>query len=145
MYMSLFSTCGWILRLGVTVALLISIHPALILLAAFALPTVLTSTWRPAVERAVQERVARYSRLAQELRARMEAASAEMHYEEAAGLHELIRTVEEMGERQKMAAADGADTDIFAYHAEPPLVALNLFFYGWAIGRRWAKLRGSGP
>ena len=32
MYMSLFSTCGWILRLGVTVALLMSIHPALALL-----------------------------------------------------------------------------------------------------------------
>ena len=29
MYMSLFSTCGWILRLGVTLVLLISIHPAL--------------------------------------------------------------------------------------------------------------------
>ena len=52
MYMSLFSTCGWILRLVVTVALLVSIHPALVLLALFALPTVLTSTWRPAVERA---------------------------------------------------------------------------------------------
>ena len=34
MYMSLFSTCGWILRLGVTVALLMSIHPALALLTA---------------------------------------------------------------------------------------------------------------
>ena len=33
MYMSLFSTLGWILRLGVTMALLASIHPALILLA----------------------------------------------------------------------------------------------------------------
>ena len=40
MYMSLFSTCSWILRLGVTLALLIAIHPALILLAVFALPTV---------------------------------------------------------------------------------------------------------
>ena len=48
MYMSLFSTCGWILRLGVTVALLMSIHPALALLAVFAVPTVVTSTWRPA-------------------------------------------------------------------------------------------------
>src|SRR5207253_5621517 len=37
MYMSVFSTAGWILRLGVTVALLMSIHPALVLLAAFAL------------------------------------------------------------------------------------------------------------
>ena len=37
MYMSLFNTCGWILRLGVTLALLMSIHPALALLAVFAL------------------------------------------------------------------------------------------------------------
>src|SRR6185437_15456008 len=56
MYMSLFTTCGWILRLVVTVLLLASIHPALALLAAFALPTVLTSTWRPGVERAAEER-----------------------------------------------------------------------------------------
>ena len=41
MYMSVFSTAGWVLRLGVTVALLMSIHPALALLALFALPTVL--------------------------------------------------------------------------------------------------------
>src|ERR1700730_14775147 len=44
MYMSVFSTFGWILRLGVTMALLASIHPALLLLAVFAVPTVLTST-----------------------------------------------------------------------------------------------------
>ena len=67
MYMSLFSTCGWILRLGVTVALLASIHPALVLLAVFALPTVLSYTWRPAVERAVQERAAQANRLARHL------------------------------------------------------------------------------
>src|SRR5882672_7606997 len=67
MYMSLFSTCGWILRLGVTVALLASIHIGLVLLAVFALPTVLTSTWRPAVERAAQERGAQANRLARHL------------------------------------------------------------------------------
>jgi ATP-binding cassette subfamily B protein len=67
MYMSVFSTCGWILRLGITVALLASIHPALVLLAAFALPTVLTSTWRPAVERVAQERAAPHERLARHL------------------------------------------------------------------------------
>src|SRR5438309_7358579 len=67
MYMSLFTTCGWILRLGVTVALLMSIHPALVLLAAFALPTVLTSTWRPGVERAAQERAFPVMRVAQHL------------------------------------------------------------------------------
>jgi len=67
MYMSLFSTLGWILRLGVTMALLASIHPALILLVAFAVPTVLTSTWRPEVERSAQERGAQTSRLARHL------------------------------------------------------------------------------
>ena len=67
MYMSLFSTCGWILRLGVTIGLLASIHIALVLLAVFALPTVLTSTWRPAVERIAQERGAQANRLARHL------------------------------------------------------------------------------
>src|SRR5438105_9566471 len=38
MYMSLFSTLGWILRLAVTLALLASIHPGLLLLALFAVP-----------------------------------------------------------------------------------------------------------
>jgi ATP-binding cassette subfamily B protein len=66
-FMSMFSTCGWILRLGVTAALLISIHPALALLAAFALPTVLTAAWRPGVERAAQERAAPANRLARHL------------------------------------------------------------------------------
>ena len=67
MYMSLFSTCGWILRLGVTVALLMSIHPALTLLTVFALPTVFSSTWRPGVERAAEERGAPDNRLARHL------------------------------------------------------------------------------
>ncbi len=67
MYVSLFSTLGWILRLGVTMALLASIHPALLLLAIFAIPTVLTSTWRPDVERAAQERGAPSHRLSRHL------------------------------------------------------------------------------
>ena len=67
MYMSVFSTCGWILRLAVTVALLVAVHPALALLAVFALPTVLTSTWRPGVERAAEERAASSKRLARHL------------------------------------------------------------------------------
>ena len=67
LYMSLFSTCGWLLRLAVTIGLLVSIHPALALLAAAALPAVLTSTWRPAVERQAQERAAPHTRLARHL------------------------------------------------------------------------------
>ena len=67
MYMSLFTTCGWILRLGVTIALLVSIHPLLALLVLFALPPVLTSTWRPAPERRAYERGAASTRLARHL------------------------------------------------------------------------------
>ncbi|MEY2404912.1 MAG: ATP-binding cassette, subfamily bacterial, partial [Acidimicrobiaceae bacterium] len=67
MYMSVFSTVGWILRLGVTILLLASIHPALVLLAVFALPTVLTSSWRPAVERSAEERGAPAKRLSTHL------------------------------------------------------------------------------
>jgi ATP-binding cassette, subfamily B, bacterial len=67
MYWSLFTTCGWILRLGVTTALLVSIHPILSLLAVFALPTVLVSTWRPAVERTAEERGAAAMRLSRHL------------------------------------------------------------------------------
>ena len=67
MYMSLFSTCGWILRLGVTVGLLVWIHPALALLTLFALPTVATSAWRPGVERVAEERGASANRLARHL------------------------------------------------------------------------------
>ena len=67
MYMSLFTTCAWILRLAITIVLLASIHPVLVLLALFALPTVLTSTWRPAVERSAYERGAQANRLARHL------------------------------------------------------------------------------
>ena len=67
MYMSLFTTCAWILRLVVTVGLLVSIHPALALLLLFALPTVLTSAWRPGVERSAYERGAQANRLARHL------------------------------------------------------------------------------
>ena len=67
MYMSVFATAGWILRLGVTVVLLASIHPALVLLAVFAIPTVLTSTWRPGVERIAQEKGAQSARLGRHL------------------------------------------------------------------------------
>jgi hypothetical protein len=67
MYMAVFSMLGWILRLGVTLALLASIQPVLLLLAVFAVPTVWTSAWRPEVERSAQESGAQASRLARHL------------------------------------------------------------------------------
>lgn len=58
---------------------------------------------------------------------RMEEASLDMRFEEAAALRDLIATVEEQHEKQRIAAAEGDNTDIFAYYAEPPLIAVNLF------------------
>jgi excinuclease ABC subunit C len=76
--------------------------------------------------------------LARELHGRMQRASDNMLFEEAAGLRDLLSTVEEMEQRQKMANASGDDADIFAVHAEPPLVAVNLFHMrrGQIVDRR---------
>ncbi|MGD0668882.1 MAG: excinuclease ABC subunit UvrC [Bryobacteraceae bacterium] len=80
----------------------------------------------------------RHTDLARDLRSRMEAASGEMRFEEAASLRDLLATVEEIEQRQKMAAAKGDDVDIFGCYAEPPLVALNLFHlrHGQIVDRR---------
>jgi len=67
MYMSAFTTGAWILRLVVTIALLMSIHPSLLLLAAAAIPTVIAATWRPGVERIAQEQAVPFNRLARHL------------------------------------------------------------------------------
>ena len=76
--------------------------------------------------------------LARELQDRMRQASENMLFEEAAGLRDLLSTIEEMDQRQKMATASGDDADIFAVHAEPPLVAVNLFHMrrGQIVDRR---------
>src|SRR6266436_2035251 len=80
----------------------------------------------------------RHADLAAGLRGRMQQASEATRFEEAASLRDLLSTVEEMEERQKMAAAKGDDIDIFAAYAEPPLVALNLFHLrnGQIVDRR---------
>jgi len=80
----------------------------------------------------------RHGDLAAQLRARMETASEATRFEEAGSLRDLLATVEELDERQKMAAAKGDDIDIFAVYAEPPLVALNVFHLrnGQIVDRR---------
>ena len=67
LFMSLFSTLGWIVRLVVTLAILVPVSPLLVLLPLFAFPIVVTSTWRPGVERVVEESAAPHDRLAKHL------------------------------------------------------------------------------
>ena len=65
--------------------------------------------------------------LTDELRDRRDRAAEEMRFEEAAGLRDLMVTVAEMEQKQKIAAAEGENIDIFAFYSEAPLVAVNLF------------------
>ena len=76
--------------------------------------------------------------LAKSLEARMTTAAENEHYEQAASYRDLIRTLEDIEERQRIAAAQGDDTDVLAYYAEPPLVAANLFHLraGRVVDRR---------
>ncbi len=80
----------------------------------------------------------RHHDLAAELRARMEEASDAMRFEEAAKLRDLLGTLEELQQRQKMASAENEDADIFGHYAEPPLVAVNVFHLrgGRVVDRR---------
>ena len=92
----------------------------------------------------------RRSDLSRSLEERMQRASDEQRYEEAGGYRDLIRTLTEMEERQKIAAASGDDTDVLAWYAEPPQVAINLFHMrgGRVVDRRdfyWEDLEEFNP
>ena len=65
--------------------------------------------------------------LARSLRARMEQAAGGQEYERAARYRDLISTVEQLQERQRIAAAEGDDADVFGYHYENGMLAVNLF------------------
>src|SRR5215469_7057940 len=81
---------------------------------------------------------------------RMLAAAESEHFEEAAAYRDLLRTLDDIEERQRIAAVQGDDTDVLAYYAEPPLVAANLFHLraGRVVDRRefyWEDLDGFDP
>jgi len=81
---------------------------------------------------------------------RMLAAAEQERFEEAAGYRDLLRTLDDIEERQRIASAQGDDTDVLAYYAEPPLVAANLFHLraGRVVDRRefyWEELEEFDP
>ena len=65
--------------------------------------------------------------LSRSLHTRMEQAAAAEEFERAARYRDLISTVEQLQERQRMAAAEGDDADVFGYHYENGMLAVNLF------------------
>src|SRR5271166_935538 len=65
--------------------------------------------------------------LSRSLHQRMEQAATAQEYERAARYRDLISTVEQLQERQRIAAAEGDDADVFGYHYENGMLAVNLF------------------
>jgi excinuclease ABC subunit C len=83
--------------------------------------------------------------LTRSLEARMEQAAQAQEYERAARYRDLISTVEQLQERQRIAAAEGDDADVFGYHCEKGMLAVNLFHMrgGRVLDRReffWEEL-----
>jgi excinuclease ABC subunit C len=67
------------------------------------------------------------SELEASLTARMEEAAAAEQYEAAARLRDQIVTVHQMHDKQRIATADNEDADVFGFHYESGMLAVNLF------------------
>ena len=69
----------------------------------------------------------RQSDLSKSLRERMARAAESQEFERAAKYRDLISTVEQLHEKQRIAAVEGDDADVFGYHFENRMLAVNLF------------------
>jgi excinuclease ABC subunit C len=83
--------------------------------------------------------------LEQSLTKRMEAAAEAQQFELAARLRDQIVTVHQMQDKQRIATADNEDADVFGYHYENRMLAVNLFHMrgGKIVDRRdffWEEL-----
>ena len=87
----------------------------------------------------------RQTDLVKSLRARMDQAAEGQEYERAAKYRDLISTVDQLQEKQRLASAEGDDADVFGYHYENGMLAVNLFHMrgGRMLDRReffWEEL-----
>src|ERR1700757_1945955 len=80
----------------------------------------------------------RQTDLVRSLRERMAEAAAAEEFERAAKYRDLISTVEQLQEKQRMASVEGDDADVFGYHYENGMLAVNLFHMrgGRVVDRR---------
>ena len=65
--------------------------------------------------------------LVRSLRGRMEQAAADQRFEQAAKYRDLISTVDQLQEKQRIASTESDDADVFGYHYENGMLAINLF------------------
>jgi excinuclease ABC subunit C len=80
----------------------------------------------------------RQTDLVRSLRKRMDETASTQEYERAAKYRDLISTVEQLQEKQRMAGVEGDDADVFGYHYENGMLAVNLFHMrgGKVVDRR---------
>src|SRR5207245_4450530 len=83
--------------------------------------------------------------LSRSLRERMAKAAESQEYERAAKYRDLIVTVEQLQEKQRIASVEGDDADVFGYHFENGMLGVNLFHMraGRVLDRReffWEEL-----
>ncbi len=69
----------------------------------------------------------RQTDLSRSLRQRMQDAAEREEFEAAARYRDLLSTVEDLHERQRIAAAEGNDADVFGYHFENAMLAVYVF------------------
>jgi excinuclease ABC subunit C len=92
----------------------------------------------------------RQTDLVKSLRERMSEAAAAQEFERAARYRDLISTVEQLQEKQRIASTEGDDADVFGYHFENQMLAVNLFHMrgGKVLDRReffWEDLPEFAP
>ncbi len=92
----------------------------------------------------------RQNDLARSLRARMETAAQAEQFELAAKYRDLLSTVEQLQNKQRIAMAEGDDADVFGYHYENDMLAVNVFHMraGHVLDRReffWEELPEKDP
>jgi excinuclease ABC subunit C len=69
----------------------------------------------------------RQQELGRSLETRMEAAANSEQFELAAKYRDLLITVNQVQEKQRIATAESDDADVFGYHYENDMLAVNLF------------------
>jgi excinuclease ABC subunit C len=69
----------------------------------------------------------RTEELERKLTAKMAVAAENEHFELAARLRDQVVTVHQMQDKQRIATADNEDADVFGFHFENQMLAVNLF------------------
>jgi excinuclease ABC subunit C len=101
--------------------------------------------YRQAVRDAQMFLEGRQTELSRSLEQRMENAAAAQLFELAARYRDLLITLSQVQERQRMATTEGDDADVYGYHHENGMLAVNLFHMrgGKIVDRReffWEEL-----